>query len=155
MKKDAGIHLTKLHVDGKMAENNLLLQLQADISGIPICESLISIIGKLKQELKHKTFSKVRSKIHDTTSLGCAIAAGLAEGINLTDLSPQNHAYTVKIHHDTYLPTTTEGDRKPRHKKWKMALERSMGWAMIQHDTTMTGKFTNFTCSTFIDIEQT
>lgn len=36
MKKDAGIHLTKLHVDGKMARNNLLLQLQADISGIPI-----------------------------------------------------------------------------------------------------------------------
>lgn len=37
MKKDAGIHLTKLHVDGKMAQNNLLMQLQADISGIPIC----------------------------------------------------------------------------------------------------------------------
>lgn len=38
MKKDADIHLTKLHVDGKMAENNLLMQLQADISGIPICK---------------------------------------------------------------------------------------------------------------------
>lgn len=38
MKKDAGIHLTKLHVDGKMARNNLLMQLQADISGIPIRE---------------------------------------------------------------------------------------------------------------------
>ena len=38
MKKDADIHLTKLHVDGKMADNNLLMQLQADLSGIPICK---------------------------------------------------------------------------------------------------------------------
>lgn len=52
MKKDAGIHLTKLHVDGKMAENNLLLQLQADISGIPICESYYrNIIEILKKNL--------------------------------------------------------------------------------------------------------
>lgn len=41
MKKDAGIHLKKLHVDGKMANNNLLMQLQADISGITICKSLV------------------------------------------------------------------------------------------------------------------
>lgn len=40
MKKDAGIHLTKLHVDGTMVQNNLLMQLQADISGIPICKLL-------------------------------------------------------------------------------------------------------------------
>lgn len=81
----------------------------------------------------------MRSKIHDTTSLGCAIAAGLAEGIDLVDLSPQNRGSTVKIHRDTFLPTTTEEDRKPRQKKWKMAVERSMGWEIIHHDTTMTG----------------
>lgn len=38
MKKDAGIHLTKLYADGKMAQNNLLMQLQADISGIVTCK---------------------------------------------------------------------------------------------------------------------
>lgn len=38
MKKDAGIQLAKLSTDGKMAQNSLLQQLQADISGIPICE---------------------------------------------------------------------------------------------------------------------
>lgn len=42
MKKDAGIHLKKLHVDGKMARNSLLMQLQADISGIPIRKFHIS-----------------------------------------------------------------------------------------------------------------
>lgn len=41
MKKDAGIHLKKLHVDGKMANNNLLMQLQADISGITICKIFV------------------------------------------------------------------------------------------------------------------
>lgn len=43
MKQDAGIHLRKLYVDGKMTENNLLLQLQSDISGVPICEQLIAM----------------------------------------------------------------------------------------------------------------
>jgi len=38
MKKDANIFLKKLHVDGKMAQNNLLMQLQADISGVTIRE---------------------------------------------------------------------------------------------------------------------
>lgn len=37
MKKDAGIHLSKLNVDGKMSNNDLLMQIMADISGIPIC----------------------------------------------------------------------------------------------------------------------
>lgn len=41
MKKDAGISLKKLHVDGKMAKNNLLMQLQADISGITICKFFV------------------------------------------------------------------------------------------------------------------
>lgn len=47
MKKDAGIHLTKLHVDGKMAQNNLLMQLQADISGIPIRKFLIATANSI------------------------------------------------------------------------------------------------------------
>lgn len=34
---DAGIQLTKIHVDGPMTKNNLLMQLQAGISGIPVC----------------------------------------------------------------------------------------------------------------------
>lgn len=40
MKKDAAIHLTKLSVDGRFSKNNLLMQLQADISGIPIRKKL-------------------------------------------------------------------------------------------------------------------
>lgn len=137
MKKDANIHLSKLNVDGKMAQNNLLMQLQADISGIPI----------------------LRSESSDTTSLGCAIAAAYAEGIDLVDLRPENRVYSVKVHHDTYLPTTTTEDRRARNKKWKMAVERSYGWAVPVKSTTMTNErysmlasipFTAFVTSSFL-----
>jgi glycerol kinase len=36
MNKDCGIPLTKLNVDGRLTRNDLLMQLQADISGIPV-----------------------------------------------------------------------------------------------------------------------
>lgn len=40
MDKDCGFPLTKLRVDGKMTNSDLLLELQADISGIPVGEFL-------------------------------------------------------------------------------------------------------------------
>jgi glycerol kinase len=114
MKKDADIHLKRLHVDGKMANNSLLMQLQADISGVPI----------------------LRSMSEDTTSLGCAIAAAYA--IDLVDLRPENRVYSVRVHHDTYLPTSTHEDRRAKIKKWKMAVERSYGWSKQTKSQTMT-----------------
>lgn len=83
----------------------------------------------------------VRSLTKDTTSLGCAIAAGRAEGIDLVDLSPQNRVYSVKVYRDTYLPTSTDEDRKARNKKWKMAVERSYGWATTIKSSTMTSNY--------------
>lgn len=80
----------------------------------------------------------MRSQTKDTTSLGCAIAAAAAEGIDLFDFSPQNRRYSVKVHHDTYLPTTTVEDRRARNRKWKMAVERSYGWATSIKSTKMT-----------------
>jgi glycerol kinase len=144
MKKDAGIHLTKLHVDGKMVQNNLLMQLQADISGIPICRFHLSkkLVSCFCFDLFLSFFVVVlvRSQTNDTTSLGCAIAAGRAEGIDLIDFSPQNRVYSVKVHHDTYLPTSTDEDRKARNKKWKMAVSRSYGWKTAVKSTSMTSK---------------
>lgn len=139
MKKDTGINLTKLHVDGKMARNNLLMQLQADIAGIPICE--FSYQKRASVDLFSNVLLPVQSQTKDTTSLGCAIAAGNAEGIGLTDLSPQNRVYSVKVHRDTYLPTSTDEDRKARIKKWKMAVERSYGWATTIKSSTMTSNY--------------
>lgn len=83
----------------------------------------------------------MRSQTKDTTSLGAAIAAGHAEGIDLIDLKPENRFDNIKIHHDTFLPSVTEADRRARIKKWKMAIERSYGWVSIKEDPTMTSKF--------------
>lgn len=86
-------------------------------------------------------FFSVRSQTKDTTSLGCAIAAARADGINLIDLKPENRVYTVKIHHDTYLPSVTDENRHARINKWKMAVQRSYGWATKKKEIAMTSKF--------------
>lgn len=103
MNKDCGIPLTKLHVDGKMTTNNLLMQLQvnenqliccfcfdcncfffqADISGIPV----------------------VRAQSQDITALGTAIAAGCAEGVHVWNIDAEERELVPS---DTFLPTSTE-----------------------------------------------
>jgi glycerol kinase len=83
----------------------------------------------------------VRSQTNDTTSFGCALAAARADGINLIDFAPQNLATSVKVYHDTYLPSITDEDRKARNKKWKMAIQRSYGWASKATNSAMTSNF--------------
>ena len=58
MQKDAGITLTELRVDGGATANNLLMQIQADVLGVPV----------------------VRPKVLETTALGAGYLAGLAVG---------------------------------------------------------------------------
>jgi glycerol kinase len=95
----------------------------------------------------------------DVASLGCAFAAAYAEGIDLVDLRPENRNYSVKPHHDTYLPTTTIDDRRGRIKKWKMAIQRSYGWSTKTKSDTMSNEryillssipFTLYVASSFL-----
>ena len=58
MNKDSGVDLTSLKVDGGMVQNELLMQFQADVLGVPV----------------------IRPTVAETTSLGAAYAAGLAVG---------------------------------------------------------------------------
>lgn len=44
MHKDCGVPLSKLQVDGKMSLNNLLMQLQADLCGIPVGKCLFLLL---------------------------------------------------------------------------------------------------------------
>ncbi|CAG5101348.1 Similar to GK3P: Glycerol kinase 3 (Homo sapiens) [Cotesia congregata] len=113
MFKDCGFPLTKLHTDGKMSTNNLLMQLQADLSGIPV----------------------FRSTMPDITALGAAIAAGQAQGVEVWPLDGDE---TETVPNDTFLPTTTPEERDGRYKKWKMAVQRSMGWAATKITAQMT-----------------
>ncbi|KAG7295233.1 hypothetical protein JYU34_022206 [Plutella xylostella] len=41
-------------------------------------------------------------------------------------------------HSHTFLPTTTDDDRDARYTKWKMAVQRSLGWATTKKSITMT-----------------
>jgi glycerol kinase len=103
MKKDSGVTLTALKVDGGMVYNDLLMQFQADILGVPV----------------------VRPKVAETTSLGAAYAAGLAVGFwrELEDLRA-NWAVDK-----TWTPKMKVEDRERLFKRWLKAVERTFGWA--------------------------
>lgn len=110
MKKDCDFPLSKIYADGALTSNDLLMQLQADLGGVPV----------------------LRSTETDPTSRGAAVAAGLAEGVNIL-VRPEFN----KVLHDTFLPTTTIEERNGRYNKWKMAVERSLGWRVENKSDVM------------------
>ena len=102
MEKDSGVVLKSLKVDGGMVHNDLLMQFQADILGVPV----------------------VRPQVAETTSLGAAHAAGLAVGFwtNLEDLK-----VNWKIDKN-WEPLMGEDTRERLHRGWLKAVERTFGW---------------------------
>ncbi len=102
MLKDSGVELKALKVDGGMVYNELLMQFQADILGVPV----------------------VRPKVAETTSLGAAYAAGLAVGFwdNPEDLR-------VNWQEDkTWLPEMNVETRDKLVRNWRKAVERTFDW---------------------------
>lgn len=102
MKNDLGKELPSLKVDGGATVNNLLMQLQADILGIPC----------------------IRPVVNETTALGAAYAAGLAVGYwqNQNDLCSQ---WQVD---KTFNPVWTDDQRSAGYAGWKKAIERTKHW---------------------------
>jgi glycerol kinase len=68
------------------------------------------------------------------------MAAAYAKGIDLINLRPEDRSYSVKLYHDTYLPTTTVEDRRARNNKWRMAIARSYGWVTKTKSTQMSNE---------------
>ena len=99
MQKDSGVRLTALKVDGGMVYNQLLMQFQADLLGVPV----------------------VRPKISETTALGAAYAAGLAVGFwaNLDDLRAN---WQVD---QTWQPRMSEQVRRSLYRGWLKAVKRT------------------------------
>ena len=103
MARSAGREVLELRVDGGAAVNDLLLQLQADQLQVPV----------------------VRPAVTETTALGAAFLAGLAEGVwGSTDdvaaaWSPER----------TFRPEVSAGSAAGPHQSWRRALERSRSWA--------------------------
>lgn len=106
MKKDCGIQLIKLQVDGGMTANKHLMQIQADLCGIPV----------------------VRPQMVETTALGAAMAAGYAEGIKVWDLEATHATF------DMFTPKISDTERDYRYTRWKMAIKRSFGWDISAAD---------------------
>ena len=103
MAKDGGIALTSLRVDGGAARNDLLMQVQADLLGVPV----------------------VRPRNVETTALGAAFLAGLGCG-----LWPSTAALVDRWHVDrTFEPAISADERDSRYAIWRRAVERSLHWA--------------------------
>jgi len=100
--KGSDIHLTSLKVDGGASTNDFLMQLQADILGVPV----------------------VRPVIHETTALGAAYAAGLAVGL-WDDLGQLRANWSVDR---VFEPSWDEARRESAYAGWKRAVERSRAW---------------------------
>jgi glycerol kinase len=102
MEQDSGVQLTALKVDGGMVHNELLMQFQADILGVPV----------------------IRPTVAETTSLGAAYAAGLAVGFweHLEDMR-QNWGVEK-----TWEPQMDAGKRAELYAGWKKAVQRTLDW---------------------------
>lgn len=103
MRSDSGVALTELKVDGGMVVNELLMQFQADILDVPV----------------------VRPRVNETTALGAAYAAGLVEGF-WDDLDTLRANWREARRWTPSMPART---REAHYDKWRMAVERSLGWA--------------------------
>jgi len=103
MEKDAGITLTELRVDGGATGNDLLLQFQADVLGVPV----------------------VRSHVRETTALGAAYLAGLAVGYWKGDAD-----IVANWHSDRrFEPVLTRTRVDALREGWDKAVSRAKSWA--------------------------
>jgi glycerol kinase len=102
MNADSGVPLTALKVDGGMVFNNLLMQFQADVLGVPV----------------------IRPVVAETTALGAAYAAGLAVGYwgAVEDLR-ENWAKDAE-----WAPTMAADVREAEYAQWKKAVTRTFAW---------------------------
>ncbi len=103
MTEASGQPLTELRVDGGASVMNLLLQIQSDLLGVPV----------------------VRSAISETTAMGAAFLAGLAEGV-WGSLDEVSDIWTADA---TSEPVGDRTLANVAYTTWRRAVERSLGWA--------------------------
>jgi glycerol kinase len=103
MQKDAGITLSELRVDGGAAANDLLMQFQADVLGVPV----------------------VRPKVLETTALGAAYLAGLAVGYWKSDREIVSN-WRVDRRFEPWMPRDRVAELR---SKWEKAVGRVKAWA--------------------------
>jgi glycerol kinase len=99
----ADVPFTELRVDGGMTANELLMQFQADVLGVPV----------------------IRPSVTETTALGAAYAAGLAVGF----WSGQDDLRARWAEDKRWHPQMAADERGRQYAQWQKAVERSLNWA--------------------------
>src|SRR6185503_805056 len=103
MQKDSGQQLSELRVDGGAAANDLLMQFQADLLGVPV----------------------VRPKVLETTALGAAYLAGLTVDLWKSRDELASHWKADR----RFEPQMSSSDRQSRMARWREAVARARNWA--------------------------
>ncbi|MGH8725018.1 MAG: glycerol kinase GlpK [Burkholderiales bacterium] len=103
MQKDSGQKLSELRVDGGAAANDLLMQFQADLLGVPV----------------------VRPKVLETTALGAAYLAGLTVDLWKSREELASHWKAER----RFDPRMSAAERETRISRWREAVARSRKWA--------------------------
>ena len=102
MEADSGITVNELRVDGGMTVNNMLMQFQSDILGVPL----------------------VRPRVRETTALGAAYLAGLAVGYwNSTEELQKQWQRDKEFH-----PAMDAAKASELMHQWHKAVTRAKGW---------------------------
>jgi glycerol kinase len=105
MAKDSGVNLKVLKVDGGVTANNLCMQIQADVLGVPVSKPVVA----------------------ETTALGAAYAAGLAVGFwNNTDELRENWNEDKN-----WQPAWTDEQRQAGYAGWQKAVQRTLDWVEV------------------------
>ncbi|GIF16485.1 glycerol kinase GlpK [Actinoplanes teichomyceticus] len=105
MAQDSGVTLDVLKVDGGITVNNLCMQIQADVLGVPVSRPVVA----------------------ETTALGAAYAAGLAVGFwKSTDELRENWNESQR-----WQPSWSAQQREQGYGRWKKAVQRTLDWVDV------------------------
>ena len=102
MRQTSGVDIAGLRADGGASGDDFLLQLQADLLGMPV----------------------IRPRLQESTALGAAALAGLAVGF-WSESEIAELAGTDRV----FAPSMQAAERERLYADWQRAVERSLGWA--------------------------
>jgi len=106
MEADSGVHLEVLKVDGGITANDLCMQIQADVLGVPVSRPVVA----------------------ETTALGAAYAAGLAVGFWKDPEELRKNWNESK----RWEPQWSEEQREEGYAGWQKAVERTLDWVDVK-----------------------
>ncbi|MEU5715698.1 glycerol kinase GlpK [Streptomyces sp. NPDC020403] len=106
MEQDSGVHLDVLRVDGGVTANDLCMQIQADVLGVPVSRPVVA----------------------ETTALGAAYAAGLSTGFWRDTDELRTHWQESR----RWEPQWSEERRQEGYAGWKRAVERTLDWVRTE-----------------------